>query len=455
MKNILNKIGVEIPTILLPAKNVEMSKWAVVACDQYTSQPEYWTEVEKLVDGSSSTLKLIFPEVYLEDEGKEERINKINTAMKEYIKQHILVPQKPGFVFIDRKTSNASSRKGLILSIDLEKYEFCEGSQSLIRATEGTVIDRLPPRVKVRENASLELPHIMVLIDDPNKTVIEPIAQKADTLEKLYDFEMMMNGGHIKGYKVDDDELIMSVLTALEKLGSPENFNSKYKLSKDSGKGVLLFAVGDGNHSLASAKVHWQNVKQGLTQEEALSHPARYALVELVNVHDSGLEFEPIHRVVFNINVQKTLDAMMSYYNKGNTNASYKLFENADEFNSYLSSLKKEENKHQIPFVAKDTFGVLAVETPSLTLEVGTLQAFLDEFLKTDMNIKIDYIHGDDVVNALGTKEENIGFFLPPMDKNDLFKTVILDGILPRKTFSMGDAEEKRFYLECRKIVKE
>lgn len=448
-----SKLGVAIPEILLPEKAVDLSKWSVVACDQYTSQPEYWEKVEKIVGNEPSTLKITFPEVYLETPGTQERIQKINETMKEYLSEHILNPQKDGFIFIDRKTSHSPSRKGLIIAVDLEEYDYNKGSQTLIRATEGTVIERLPPRVKIRENASIELPHIMLLIDDPDKTVIEPVAKITEKLDKLYDFELMMDGGHIKGYKVDDEGILSDIASALSKLAQPSVFKEKYNVGDE--KGVLLFAVGDGNHSLASAKAFWEKIKKELPESERVEHPARYALVELVNVHDDGLKFEPIHRVVFNINADQMLNQMIQYYNVGNTKAYTKTFDCETSLNKELESLRMNKNLHVIPFITEDYCGMVVVENPKFNLEVGTLQCFLDEFVKTHSSIKIDYIHGDEVVKTLGSKKGNIGFFLPAMDKCDLFKTVVLDGALPRKTFSMGEAEEKRFYLECRKIVKD
>lgn len=444
----LKNLGVKIPEILLPAQDTDMAKWSVVACDQYTSQPDYWNEVEKNVGECPSTLHLIFPEIYLESDDNSERIQKINKCMHEYLSNKTLIAQKPGFIYIDRETTGAKSRKGLIIAVDLEFYDYNKGSQTMIRATEGTVLERIPPRVKIRQNAPIELPHIMILIDDAHKSVIEPLAEKISMFEKLYEFDFMMEGKHISGYKIEDADTIADIASALEKLADTDTFNSKYGVSSD--KDVLLFAVGDGNHSLASAKAHWENVKKNLGCEDLDNHPARYALVEIVNVHDDGIRFEPIHRVVFNVNPQQLLDKMVAYF--GNSRCKYNLYNSKNEMEA---DLKKSEYKecHVIPFTAENMFGVLTVKNPDYNLVVGTLQSFLDELIKEDSRIKIDYIHGEDVVTSLGSKEGNMGFYLPSMDKHDLFKTVILEDALPRKTFSMGEAEEKRFYLECRKIV--
>jgi len=446
----LESVGVGLPEILLPAPGIDMSKWAVIACDQFTSQPEYWEQVEKITGSSPSTLHLIFPEIYLEEENMEDRIRNINRTMRLYLEKNYLRPMKPGFVFVDRKTTHASSRKGLVLSLDLERYDFSRGSRSLIRATEGTITDRLPPRVKIRKDALLELPHIMVLIDDEEETVIEPLSDKTSAWEKLYDFELMMDGGHIKGYKIDDTETILGIARALGKLCEPENFKRKYGVCDDD-TGILLFAVGDGNHSLASAKVHWEEIKKTLTPSECLNHPARYALVEVVNVHDKGIVFESINRVLFNVNPSLALSAMEAYFSSySETRITY--YDSRREAEQQLKELK-EKNTHVFSFTAGSIHGTVVLSSPKFNLETGTLQDFLDKFLKDNPPARIDYIHGNDVVESLGSKPGNIGFYLPSIDKHDLFRTILLDGALPRKTFSMGEAEEKRYYLECRKIV--
>lgn len=429
-KKTLSELGLIIPKIMLPDSKYRLEKWAVVACDQYTSQRGYWENVADITKDNPSTYNIIFPEVYLEDGDSTTRINTINNNMDNYIQSGTLKELEDCFILVDRKTTHAPSRKGLMVALDLECYNYTKGSCTFIRATEGTVIDRLPPRIKIRQNAPIELPHIMVLIDDPDRKVIEPLAQKADKLEKLYDFELMMDGGHIKGYRVSDEEDISSVAEALSQLADLGNFRKKYDLSNQ--KDVLLFAVGDGNHSLASAKGHWENVKAGLSCEEQKNHPARYALVELVNVHDEGLVFEPIHRVLFNVDSKNLLNEFSAYYKN--------------------SSNIRDSKPHGFKYITSEGSGEILIDNPVSNLEVGTLQAFLDYYMKEHPQVKIDYIHGEDVVTKLGSQPGNMGIYLPSMNKTDLFKTVILDGALPRKTFSMGEAEEKRFYLECRKI---
>ena len=451
------KLGVGVPEILLPAKGVDLPTWSVVACDQYTSQREYWAKVEEIVGNLPSTLRLILPEAYLGMDDAQKRIACINETMGRYLQKNILVPQKPGFVYVERTTARNRPRKGLIISVDLEKYSYEPGADALIRATEGTVLERIPPRVKIREGAPLELPHIMLLIDDDEKSVIEPLADNLDKYEKLYDFDLMMGGGHIKGYKIEDDETLSCICRALEKLADTDIFSSKYRLGPangDSGKGVMLFAVGDGNHSLASAKAHWENVKKTLPSRNSGTHPARFALVEVVNVHDGGLDFEPIHRVVFNVDSHVLIEEMVKYYDS--LRVFHKTFQARESLKKELIGLdaqKHAHGMHVIAYTSCEGYGFICVENPRHNLAAGTLQSFLDNLEKKNPHIKIDYIHGEDIVEALGRKEGNVGFFLPAMDKRDLFRTVILEGVLPKKTFSMGKAEEKRFYLECRRIV--
>ena len=438
-----NKLGLNISSVLLPGQNIDMQRWSVIACDQYTSEPGYWEDVDNFVGNSPSALRLIFPEVYLESETEDQkaiRIKNINDNMTLYLNDNVLYEHKDAVFLVERVFSNGNTRHGLIMSVDLERYDFNKGSQSLIRATEGTIIERLPPRIRIRENAQLELPHIMLLIDDAEKTVIEPLVSKASSFSQVYSFELMKQSGSIKGWKINDENVIEDLAAALLKLADKEDFKTRYGL-KDDNQDVLLFAVGDGNHSLATAKACWENLKKTLTSEELQDHPARYALVEIVNVHDNGLVFEPIHRVVFNVEHEHLLDSFVSYYKDRGCNVRIE-----------KGSEKPESSGHAIKYVSSEGYGYLIVECPLYNIDVGTLQNFLDDYLKKNPQANIDYIHGEEITDKLGKQPGNIGFFLSKMDKNELFKTVILDGTLPRKTFSMGEASEKRFYLEARKI---
>ena len=446
-----NKIGVKVPEIMLPDGHIDLSKWAVVACDQYTSQRSYWAKIEEEVEGIPSTLHIIFPEVYLEDADKNQRISAITKTMQNYLNEGLLKPLSPGFIYVER-TLQSGIRKGLIVALDLEEYDYHEGSQTLIRATEGTVLDRLPPRISIRQGAVLETPHIMVLIDDPDKTVIEPTSEHLSKMQKLYDFDLMMDGGHIIGYQVDDQFNIGRIIKALTRLADPVLFRKKYGVGEE--KGVLLFAMGDGNHSLATAKACWEEIKKNLSQNEIESHPARYALVELVNVHDESLIFEPIHRVLFRVEPEKVLEEMSAYYQASNQGFECELYDSESAMMKQFNEKRESTRGHLIRFVLQNKWGILTIPDPKSNLEVGTLQAFLDDYLKKTPDAYVDYIHGDEVTTELGGQEGNMGFLLPTMSKHDLFKTVILDGALPRKTFSMGEAHEKRFYLECRKITK-
>lgn len=437
---IISDIGIQIPQVYLPKPGVDPHKWAVIACDQFTSEPEYWHEVERIVGDAPSTLKLTFPEVYLEKPGEEERIQNIQLAMRKAMDDGVLQPHD-GFVYVER-TINGKTRKGLMLCLDLERYDFNKGSSSLIRATEGTIIERLPPRMKIREGAPLEFPHILVLIDDPNKTVIEPLTEAKSKFDKLYDFDLMLDSGHLAGYAVNAD-FENRIVEALRELAKPETFASKYDLEPN--LPILLFAMGDGNHSLATAKAIWEKIKS----QVGMDHPARYALVEVENVHDEALEFEPIHRVLFGL--KKDIFAeMQSFFG-----ANYKLSPVASGADM-IQRVDNADGENQLIGVVGggQQFGVIEIANPSANLAVGTLQSFLDPFLKNGGAEKIDYVHGEDVVERLSLQSGNVGFYLAGMHKNELFKTVILDGALPRKTFSMGEAREKRFYMEARKITK-
>jgi len=440
---IFEKIGLQVPKILLPRQGTDMQCWAVIACDQYTSDQVYWQRLQQQTAGKISTLNLVFPEAYLDDADTEERIAAINRTMEEYLADGSLEEQPPGFILVDRKTSAVASRKGLIVALDLEQYDYTPGAKSLIRSTEGTILDRLPPRIKVRENAPIELPHIMVLIDDPEKTVIEPLFN--ENLEAAYDFELLENGGHIKGYRVDQPELINRVAAALEGLADPDSYRDTY-----GNDDVMLYAMGDGNHSFATAKAIWEKLKQEADDPaQVMSHPARFALVELVNVHDSGLEFEAIHRVMFNVNCVHLRQQMEAFFAARNTPMTFTLCADLAEAESVAES---RDGGHSFPVILGGKFAVCMVESPEYTLTVATLQAFLDQYLEENPTARIDYIHGEKAVTDLGRETGCVGFYLPAISKHDLFKTIVLDGALPRKTFSLGEADEKRFYLECRRI---
>lgn len=432
-------IGVQIPQVLLPRADINPVPWAVIACDQYTSQPDYWQQVEKTVGQVPSTFHLVLPEIYLEQPGVEQRIQRIQANMRSYLADGIFEPYD-GLIYVER-TVAGKTRRGLLLALDLECYDYHKGATSLIRATEGIILERIPPRLRIRQGAALEIPHILVLIDDPDHTVIEPIGQAKERLVQLYDFDLMLDSGHLAGYLVHDPALEQSVLQALEALARPEAFIRKYGVGPKTS--VLLFAMGDGNHSLATAKAHWETLKP----QVGMDHPARYALVEIENVHDQALVFEPIHRVLFNI--QQDLQQAMSDYFRQNLYSYYGVEDRAAMFDQ----VEHNPNPVQaIGLVEPSGCTVIELGSTGSNLPVGSLQGFLDTYLKNGGAERIDYVHGADILCSLGAIPGNAGFYLPGMPKHDLFKTVILDGALPRKTFSMGEAREKRFYLECRKI---
>lgn len=412
--------------ILLPQgkSSEDLSKWAVVACDQYTSEPKYWEDVKDIVGDEKSALNLILPEVYLESSDVDERIEKIHRTMEEYVNSDTFKEYKNSMVYVERIQSDGELRAGIVGAIDLEQYNYEKGSKSPVRATEATVVERIPPRIKVRNGAPIELPHIMILIDDTDKTVVEPLAEKKDSFEKVYDFDLMKNGGHISGYIVDEKSQ-ENIISALEKLGDIDSFNAKYGLDE---KYPLVYAMGDGNHSLATAKEYYEEQKRLDPDKDMTNAPCRYALVEIVNLHSPALKFEAIHRIVTDVDVEKLLAEMVLELD-----------------------LAQDESKQKITVVENGIHKDMYIHNPTSKLTVGSLQNFLDMYIK-ECGGKIDYIHGADVVDELSKKENSVGFLLPDMGKEELFPTVICDGALPRKTFSMGHAEDKRFYVEARKI---
>ena len=412
--------------ILLPMKGTDMNKWSVIACDQYTSEPQYWEEVTKTVGDAPSTLNLILPELYLEQDGVSERIDNIHKAMDKYVSDGIFEEYKNAMVYVERIQNNGILRQGIVGAIDLEKYDFAKGSTSEVRATEATVIERIPPRIKVRQGAPLELPHIMILIDDPDNTVIEPLAKAVSDENKLYDFGLMQNGGSIKGWLLDENTQ-ENIDKALSALGQQETFNKKYSLTDTP---VLLYAMGDGNHSLATAKEFYEQLKKADPDKDFSNHPARYALAEIVNLHSEALKFEAIHRLVYDVDNDNLIA----------------------ELTKALGLSETEISDQYVICACGGTEKKLYINKKSSNLSVGSLQNFLDGYLKANGG-KIDYIHGADTVKNLAEKHNGIAFILPDMDKSQLFPTVIKDGALPRKTFSMGHAEDKRFYIEARKIT--
>lgn len=431
---------IRLPKLLMPREGIDLSKWAVIACDQYTSQPDYWNNADSIVGDAPSTLRLTLPEVYLEQPDVKERTAKIQDAMLRYQQDGTLTEYEPGMMLVER-TTKSGTRRGVVLSFDLEAYDYQAGSQSLIRPTEKTVVERIPPRLAVREGASLELPHIMLLIDDSDRKVIEPLFADKDAFRKAYDTDLMLDGGHLSGWFVPEGKETAALIERLNGLANPETFNKKYGLTGE--HAVLPYAVGDGNHSMATAKANWERIKQDLSEEERQDHPARFVLAEVVNIHDDSLEIEGIHRVLFHIHPREVFQAADDFFRLHGGMA-------------YCGDPKSapSTNVQSFPCMFHGEQVTLCIVDSPWALPVATLQNFLDDFLEKNPKSHIDYIHGADVVRELSQDARNMGFLLPDPAKEDLFRGVILDGVLPRKTFSMGEAQEKRYYMEARKIVK-
>lgn len=412
--------------ILLP-RDAEYEKWAVIACDQFTSEPEYWQETEKMTEGAVTALDLILPEIYLGEADVDKRIDKIAANMYGYLDSDVFEEHKNALIYVERIQTDGVLRAGVVGAVDLEEYDYSKGSASQIRATEATVTERIPPRIKVREKAPIELPHIMILIDDEKKALIEPLAEHKDDMKKLYDFELMQGGGRLAGWLLTDalrDEL----LEKLAKFSEKEAFEKRYGLSDTA---PLTFAMGDGNHSLATAKAYYEKLKAANPDKDMSCHPARYALAEIVNLHSPALDFEAIHRIVGTADIDQMMAKM------------------TDEL-----GLSEEPAEQSFVTVRGGEKKKLYVHKPTSKLTVGSLQNFLDKYLAENGG-DIDYIHGTEVVEKLAADGKKIGFVLPDMGKEQLFPTVIADGALPRKTFSMGHARDKRYYVEARKITEE
>lgn len=443
MKNFA-KFGMQEPEILLPAKK-ELASWSVIACDQYTQDEEYWKNAEKAASGNPSTLNIILPEVYLSSPDKPERIKKIRSTMNEYISGGVFDPEQKEFIYIERKTGYGRIRHGLITAIDLETYEWKPFSKALIRATEATIVERIPPRMEIRRGAAIESPHIMLLVNDPDCSVVEKTGELAKKNSPVYDGDLMLNSGHITGWAVKDDTTVDALYSALDKVAAANT---------DKDGDTFMFAVGDGNHSLATAKAVWDEYKtkliaEGKSEKELAECNVRYALVELVNIYDTGLTFEPIHRVLFNASVEKMISAVKE--NLGGT----------------VCECNSEKELEEKVKASKASFGFVhtvdgkakyeCLETPVTELAVSRLQPVLDKFIASENEsaenkIEIDYIHGTEEVFRLAAKENAVTILLPPIAKDSFFGTINSNGPLPRKSFSMGEASEKRFYLECRKL---
>ena len=416
--------------ILLPAPGTPLDPWACIAVDQFTSQPEYWQKAEALAKDKPSTLHIVLPEAYLGTDGEEARLESIRRTMSDY-RRSLLTRVVNGFVYLERIQMDGTVRQGLVGAVDLEAYSFEKNATPAIRPSENTVVERIPPRLRVRRGAELETPHVMLLADDEDCTLIEPIGRETSRLPLLYDGELMLGGGHLTGWAVEDPALIAQIEQAVAGLGDPARYAARWP--EAAGQPPMTLAVGDGNHSLATAKAYWEERKQTLTPAQQENDPARYCLVEVCNVHSPAIEIEPIHRVLFGIGEEAVLAKLQSWADS----RSIRLGDGGEQCFT-LVSLEGER-----------TVGMSGALEP---LTVGTAEAFVGALLADCPDASVDYVHGEDAVRQLARKGA-VGMLMPGLKKADLFRGVVLGGVLPRKTFSMGHAEEKRYYNECRSLV--
>jgi len=450
-----NRIGLYLPEMLLPSGHIDLQKWSVVACDQFTSQPEYWKAVDRFVGDSPSTLRMILPEVYMQadkDAGHTDQaaeIDKINLNMTKYISDGTLRSIGNCAIYTERTLTSGKKRKGIVLAVDLEKYDYSPHSTAMIRPSEGTVTERLPPRVAIRRRAALESPHILLLFDDRSQEALSVFENISHSMKLAYDFDLMMGGGHITGYRIDPDAQYVELIRFAEILarcGANNNSN-------------MVFAVGDGNHSLAAAKTYWEELKAS----GAHNLPAQYALVEIVNIYDDAMEFEPIHRIIFGINTEELIALLV-----GSIPAlcSMKvIYQNTGESQNTAGYIEtNDKNKQIIPFISTDTNGIIEITGSPYKNAAGTFQYCLEKITQSAKAaaMKVDYIHGRKALEELVFSSQNsgnavisnttTGFYMPEIGRDDFFATIVKEGKYPLKAFSIGHANEKRYYLESRKI---
>ncbi len=437
-----SQYGVAVPEILLP-ENIDLEKWAVIACDQYTQDRDYWKKAADIADGKPSTLNVIFPEVYLSDSDREERIQNIKKTMNAYLQNKVFAEAEKEFIYIERKTAYGRTRKGLVLAVDLDSYEWKPFSKAMIRATEATVPERIPPRMKIRTGAPLELPHIMLLADDPQDELVGKTGELVKGGKALYDGDLQQKSGHITGWAVRDEKAFAHVADALKAIAEK---------GRDKDGNTFLFAVGDGNHSLATAKAVWDEHKKellakGASQAEINASPVKYALVEIVNIYDAGLTFEPIHRVVF-----KADNAALLAFIAQKLDGEVKTAESSAELEKLVADKNASGARYGFIITEKGKTSYTLLQTGITDLAIASLQPALDDFIKENPGVEIDYIHGTDETVELGSREGQMGILLPPIAKDSFFATINSRGPLPRKSFSMGEASEKRFYVEARRL---
>jgi hypothetical protein len=436
----LADLGIAIPEIMLPRKDTNLEKWAVIACDQFTQDRAYWAQIADIVGLAPSTLGLIFPEIYLGDPGRTERIRNIHQTMDSYLATGILSPPKKGLIYLERSTPYHLCRRGLMVAVDLEQYDWKAQTRTLIRSTEGTIAERLPPRMEVRRGAALESPHVILLIDDEADSLLPGLGERAKKAAPPV-YQTSLQGGAVSGWLLDQETTWAYLAEGLEDLAQ------KAQLGYGSpGEAPFLYAVGDGNHSLASAKAVWEEYKAAHARQPGLmSHPARWALVEVENLYDPGIGFEPIHRLIFGAEMGAVLRLLSRL--PGFTSRPVAQPEE-------LSALVREEGAVQSRLGLITGTELILVETEASGLATDYLQPLVDGFIKDSSGTSLDYIHGeaDLFKSAQHSGSTSVGILLPPVKKSGLFKTIARLGPLPRKSFSMGEAIEKRFYFECRRL---
>ncbi len=437
----LRTLGLCVPEVLLPSPGTDLGRWAVVACDQYTSDENYWDVVDGNVGSAPSSLRVVLPEVYLGRADVPQRVERIHGTMQGYLREGVLASLGECFVYVRRTTARSGLREGLVVAVDLERYDYSARSKSLIRATEGTIVERIPPRLAVRSAAVLELPHIMVLMEDADQSVIEGLGERCGSLEPLYDVELMCGGGRVQGYRVAERDDIARILTGFEAL-------LERAAAKQNTETPLMWAMGDGNHSLATAKANWEEMKQALlesgsSRERVFRHPARWALVEVVNIHSPGLRFEPIHRAIFTAQRDQ-----LSSFLRGHD--SVKHLEPIAEA-ALRDLLSGPSGQDKAGYFDGESFFTVHWQTTS-KLPPASVDGFFEDLRRGDPSARIDFIHGWEETRKLGTAGA-AAFFVPVIGRESLFGYVQESGPLPRKAFSMGDAEEKRYYMEARRIT--
>jgi hypothetical protein len=433
--NRLKRLGILVPEILLPREGIDLSKWAVIACDQHTSHRDYWREAEEKTAGEPSTLNLVLPEVYLEDGDLDRRLATIRESMHRYLEEGVLQPQGTVAVFTERFTRGERPRRGLVVAVDLERYEYEAGSRTLIRATEQTILSRLPIRERIREGAPLELPHVMLLLDDPDDTVFAALESVRADLRALYDTELMLGGGRIRGYAVESEPALEAMAAPLEALADPVQLSCRYGTDDE-----LLLAVGDGNHSLAAAKGVWESQKKAGADPD--THPGRYALVEIVNLYDPALTIEPIHRVLFGVAPEAVAQTMRAL-----AGASW---EDVADVHTALQRAEAEDDGFCL--LHEGGAAVFTVSGDDTALPQERVEAEIERLTESSQQAGIDYIHGTDELARVVRDSNGVGIAMPGLERELLFPRVVTSGPLPRKMFSMGEAFEKRYYLEARRI---